>query len=374
MVYIYAFVGRLFLSPLLAYKAKSGCSPTILKLLRRLLLADFILSSLSLAIHRFIMHPVMSLIMDINLYIFFGLGYVGAFVIGLDVVRRALAWAGFSVKDKLGAQGMRRLSRVCTVIAILGFFGIIALGHYSGHHIHIVDYSEKQSPQKKVLARIALITDLHIGEGGGLEHVRRVVNKLNALKPDVILVGGDYIDHNPKYAYQPEIMNEMKRLKARDGIYFVVGNHEYRVDTTASFNWVKAVGGTLLLDSIAYPRDSAYSIIGRRDYVDSTRKTLNTLIKELKPRSYNILLEHTPEGLAEDLPNTPLDYALYGHTHGGQIWPYVYALKFKYDLPYGKERFGNTTAIVSSGVGAAGTLFRIGTQSEIILLNLYEKQ
>ena len=154
----------------------------------------------------------------------------------------------------------------------------------------------------------------------------------------------------------------------------MAGNHEYRVDTTASFNWVKAVGGTLLLDSIAYPRDGAYSIIGRRDYVDSTRKTLNTLIQELKPRSYNILLEHTPEGLAEDLPNTPLDYALYGHTHGGQIWPYGYALKFKYDLPSGKARFGNTTAIVSSGVGAAGTLFRIGTQSEIILLNLYEKQ
>lgn len=372
MVYIYAFLGRLLLYPYLALRAKYLLSPQYLGYFRRLLLIEFGLSTLSLLTHRFIMHPLMSMVMDANLYIFFSLGYVGAFIVALHILRRLLAYAGYSTRERFSPKTRQRIDRSVGLFSLLLFFGIMALGHHSGHTIKVVDYSAANPSHKPLLARVVLVTDLHIGEGGGIEHVKRVVAKVNSLKPDLILFGGDYIDHDPKYAYQADIMAEMRKLRARDGIFFTPGNHEYRVDTTASFKWVEEIGATLLLDSIVYPRDSAYSLIGRRDFVDEARKPLPTLLQNLKPKTYNLLLEHTPEDL-DLLETAPLDYALYGHTHAGQLWPYTYVLYLKYRLPYGTEQIGHTRAIVSSGVGAAGTLFRIGTQSEIVLLNLYQK-
>lgn len=222
------------------------------------------------------------------------------------------------------------------------------------------------------LARIVLITDLHIGEGVTLPHVKRVVDSTMALKPDLILFGGDYIDHDIKYAQNPDIVAQMRRLSAPDGVYFVLGNHEYRADSAANFAWAKDLGFTLLRDSIAYPRNGAYSILGRNDYIQKNRKSLEQLLSELKPKPYNILLEHTPEGL-DSLKGTNIDLALYGHTHAGQVFPYRYLLYLKYALPYGYTEYEQAKVIVSSGVGAAGALFRLGTTSEIVHITLYPK-
>lgn len=371
MVYIYAFLGRLLLYPYLSFRLARLLSSGWSKVCNILIGVEFAFSTLSLLVHRFIMCDVMSIIMDINLYIFFGLGYVTLFLMLLN----ALHWLlGRYVRPFSSLFSLRVRYGIDWFVACLSstlFVVLLYMGYQSGHHIRVVDYSPK-AEGREVLAKLALVTDLHIGEGVGDKHVRQVVDTLLSLQPDAILFGGDFIDHDAKYAYQEGIINEMRRLKARDGIYFVPGNHEYRLDSVANFTWVDKVGGTLLIDSIVYPRNGAYSIIGRDDYWhNDTRKPLGTLLDELQPKAYNILLEHTPEGL-DSLRGTPLDYALYGHTHGGQLFPYKYLLRLKYDLPYGTQQYGRTQAIVSSGVGAAGTLFRIGTTSEIVTITLYK--
>ncbi len=374
MVYLYAFLGRIFIYPYLAFKLSRFLPDGLCRVLNKLFILEFILSTLSLCVHRFVMHEVMSQVMSINLYIFFALGYTTAFIMGANV----LLWcverlSRRRLRDVLSLKRRQILDITTGLLALGVFVAVLVLGYQGGHNIVVHAYSlgdEREAP----LARIALITDLHIGEGVGLEHVRKVVQTALDQKPDVILFGGDYIDHDSKYARNPDIMREMKRLSAPDGVYFVLGNHEYRADTLDNMQWVRDLGFTLLVDSIVYPKGAEYSIIGRDDYVrEGERKSLGDMLRDLQPRTYNILLEHTPEDL-DSLSATPIDLALYGHTHAGQVWPYEYILRLKYDLPYGFAEFGSTRAIVSSGVGAAGTLFRVGTRSEIVLITLYPKE
>lgn len=312
----------------------------------------------------------MSLVMDINLYIFFGLGYVGAFVMSLNMIKIALERLfGVSLSKHFGVLARHRIDWLVASLSIVLLFSVWGIGYTSGRHTVVQTYGDLSLTQDEE-RRVVLVTDLHIGEGVGLEHVRRVVDIVMAQRPHLILFGGDYIDHDGKYAREQRIMNEMKRLQAPDGVYFVPGNHEYRADSTEKLQWVRDMGFTLLVDSIAYPESGWYSIIGRDDYVHrDTRRSLASLLKDLEPRPYNILLEHTPAEL-DSLVGTKIDYALYGHTHAGQLWPYKYLLYLKYDIPYGRGRYGDTEVIVSSGAGAAGTLFRTGTQSEVVLLKL----
>lgn len=374
MVYIYAFLGRLLLYPYLMFKLSRLLPDSLCRFIGRLFVLEFVLSTLTLCIHRFVMHDAMSMAMTINLYIFFALGYTTAFVMGLNV----LQWLGERLGGRrfsewLSLRQRQGLDIFVALLAIVVASSVLYYGQRNGRDTIVHAYSVGDEA-KPPLARIALVTDLHIGEGVGVEHVRQTVDLLMGLQPNAILFGGDYIDHDSKYARDPRVMQEMRRLSAPDGVYFVLGNHEYRADTLDNMQWVWDLGFTLLRDSIVYPEGAAYSIIGRDDYErNGTRASLPELIAQLKPRNYNILLEHTPEGL-DSLANTPIDVALYGHTHAGQLWPYEHILKLKYDVPYGYAKRGDCSVIVSSGVGAAGTLFRIGTRSEIVLLTLYPKE
>lgn len=369
MVYIYAFVGRLVVYPYLMYRSSRLMPPRMSRGVYWVLLIELALSLVALALHSWVMHPLMSLVMTINLFVFFSLGYGTAFLMALNLLK----WL---VRRTTGA-----LSRVPLGLqwgVVVATLGIVIGTMYCGYRNVAVPHVERRQlslpvadGQQADTLRLALITDLHIGEGITRGYVQRAVELTMRERPDVILVGGDYIDHYSKYAFDPEVMQMMRRLTAPDGVYYVAGNHEYRADSVAKLDWVSQVGGTLLLDSIAYPRGAGgYAIIGRDDYVhQATRLGLGTLVQRLEPRGLNILLEHTPEGL-DSLQGSPIHLALYGHTHGGQLFPNQLGVWFKYGIVHGSRRIGDTEVYVSSGIGSAGAPYRIGTRSELVVYDI----
>lgn len=369
MVYIYAFVGRLVVYPYLMYRSSRLMPPRMSRGVYWVLLIELALSLVALALHSWVMHPLMSLVMTINLFVFFSLGYGTAFLMALNLlkwlVRRT---TGALWRVPLGVQWG-------VAVAMLG---IVVGTMYCGYRNVAVPHVERRQlslpvadGQQADTLRLALITDLHIGEGITRGYIQRAVELTMREHPDVILVGGDYIDHYSKYAFDPEVMQMMRRLTAPDGVYYVAGNHEYRADSVAKLDWVSQVGGTLLLDSIAYPRGArGYAIIGRDDYVhQATRLGLGALVQRLEPRGLNILLEHTPEGL-DSLQGSPIHLALYGHTHGGQLFPNQLGVWLKYGIVHGSRRIGGTEAYVSSGIGSAGAPYRIGTRSELVVYDI----
>ncbi|MDO4707628.1 MAG: metallophosphoesterase [Porphyromonadaceae bacterium] len=375
MVYIYSILYRLVLYPLLIFSGTKVLGPKTVRLIRSILFIEFGLALLGVLLHRHIQHPLMSLYMSAGLFIFFSLGYASAFALGMNGLRlldnRHLGWY-----SSLGARG-KRIGQGAT-LALSAIIFVLCL--YSGYHnvrypevVHERLFIERLTPQGVAAEhrlRLALLTDLHIGEGITPDYVERAVELILAEQPDLILVGGDYIDHDIIYAREDRIQSAMRRLTAPHGTYYVLGNHEYRSDTLANMSWVAEVGGTLLIDSVAYPADSLIALVGRDDYVNLSRRALHELTAELDQARPIILLEHTPQGI-DSLQNNPIDLALYGHTHGGQLWPMHALIWLKYGIIEGRKEQGQTTIHVSSGIGAAGAPYRIGTRSQIVIYDLY---
>lgn len=372
MVYIYAFIGRLLIYPYLMYRTRGLMPDRWVRFFYGVLLGEFALSTVALLLHSYVMHPLMSLMMSLDLFIFFSAGYATAMLIVLNIIKRI--WRLCGGRSGVGDSLRLRIERGIALVALGVFVSSMVLGYNNVRNLHVERRNsvgrQTQAMPKRHL-RLVLITDLHIGEGITLGHISRVVEHALSERPDVVLIGGDYIDHHSKYAYQPEIMEVMRQLATvPEGAYYVTGNHEYRADSTAKLEWVAQVGGVLLRDSVVYPRGVGdYALIGRDDYVQKGRKPLNELIGATSDSPLTILLEHTPEELSQ-LEGTPIDLALYGHTHGGQLFPNHLSVWLKYGIVSGGRRIGDTEVYVSSGAGSAGAPYRIGTRSEIVVYDL----
>lgn len=376
MVYIYSIIYRLVLYPYLLWRGRKALSHTWYRRLRMTLLVEFLLALLGVLIHRYIEHSLMSFYMSMGLFIFFSLGYASVFALLINGLRlldeRYLGWyARLDSRIKLWAE------RLVWLLSGVIFLGTMYSGYLNvadpatRYHRLVIDRLANPSIPAEHRLRLALLTDLHIGEGITPGYVEQAVDRTLAEKPDLVLIGGDYIDHDHKYAYTERVMQAMRRLnQAPHGVYYVLGNHEYRVDTLANMRWVEQVGGTLLVDSVAQPAGGLINLIGRDDYVNRSRAMLEQLTQGLDTSRPTILLEHTPEGL-DSLKGESIDLALYGHTHGGQLWPMPLLIWLKYGIVSGTERIGQTEVCVTSGIGAAGAPYRIGTRSELVIYDLY---
>jgi hypothetical protein len=113
-------------------------------------------------------------------------------------------------------------------------------------------------------------------------------------------------------------------------------------------------------------------IVGRDDKTNSKRATLREILKDIDREKPIILMDHQPFNL-EQAQNEEVDLQLSGHTHNGQFWPGSLIVKWMYELSYGYKSKGDTHYYVSSGIGLWGPKFRIGTKSEIVVIDLKSK-
>ena len=198
---------------------------------------------------------------------------------------------------------------------------------------------------------------------------KRIVKMSNAQPPDLVVIAGDIIDYESRFAENAHIEDDLRQLKAPLGVYGIYGNHEYRANRFAKFRWFAKTGITFLVDSVVSP-DSTFTLIGRDDFVNhANRMTLHSLMKAVDNSKPTIVLEHQPWSF-DELAMNHVDLGLYGHTHNGQLWPYPLLLKFIYECPYGYYKKGTTQFYVSSGIGIAGAPYRVGTISELVVLHI----
>ncbi|MCC8133167.1 MAG: metallophosphoesterase [Tannerellaceae bacterium] len=262
-------------------------------------------------------------------------------------------------------------------IKLLLFFGIIAgITLLMIHAYHMVAYPTvkhvyitlpKGNSERDSLT-ISMMSDLHIGEVVGKKWVKRYVALSNAQHPDLVVMVGDIIDYESRYAEKAHIEEDLQQLQAPLGTYIVNGNHEYRANRYAKFRWFQKTGAILLVDSVVMP-DSTFYLIGRDDLVNKKRKSLQTLMQSVHEDKPVIVLDHQPWSFAEMVMNK-VDLGLHGHTHNGQLWPYPLLMKFIYECPYGYYQKGPTQFYVSSGIGVAGPPYQVGTSSELVVLHI----
>jgi predicted MPP superfamily phosphohydrolase len=215
---------------------------------------------------------------------------------------------------------------------------------------------------------VVLMSDLHIGEIIGKDLVRHYVSLSNAQQPDIVLIAGDWLDYESRFAEKDHIEDELQQLIAPLGVYGINGNHEYRANRHAKKKWIQKTGASLLVDSTILINNSFY-LVGRDDFINKSRRPMHALLEGIDRKKPIIVLEHQPWTFAE-LAMNGVDLVLSGHTHNGQLWPYPLLMKFIYECPYGYYRKGNTQFYVSSGIGIAGAPYRVGTVSELVVLHI----
>ena len=376
MVYLYSVLCCLFLFPYLGWRAGQVLGPRLRRVFWGLLVLIFVLFSIALLIHRRFEADWMSAMMNGSVYIFFSTMYATAVVVGVNILRyidartlKLYASARLAVK-----QGVKVVAFIATLAV---FFTTMVIGHRNVRYPRVMyqKYTVKRlvpegaQPEKRM--RLVFFSDLHIGEAMTPDYIARAVKLIQDQQPDLILCGGDFIDHRAVYAYDPRVMASLRSLHAPLGVYYVLGNHEYRDDLEANIRWVSEVGGTLLRDSIAFPGNGPLTLIGRDDWVNGNRKPFEVIANEADPlRGPVVLIEHTPASI-DSIGDSPVDLILCGHTHGGQIWPGQLMVWWRYGMVSGTRPVGEREVCISSGIGSAGATYRVGTRSEIRVYDLY---
>ena len=376
MVYLYSVLCCLFLFPYLGWRAGQVLGPRLRRIFWGLLVLIFVLFSIALLIHRRFEADWMSAVMNGSVYIFFSTMYATAVVVGVNVLRYIDAR---TLKLYASARpAVKQGAKVVAFIATLAvFFTTMVIGHRNVRYPRVMyqKYTVKRlvpegaQPEKRM--RLVFFSDLHIGEAMTPDYIARAVKLIQDQQPDLILCGGDFIDHRAVYAYDPRVMASLRSLHAPLGVYYVLGNHEYRDDLEANIRWVSEVGGTLLRDSIAFPGNGPLTLIGRDDHVNGNRKPFEVIANEADPlRGPVVLMEHTPASI-DSIGDSPVDLILCGHTHGGQIWPGQLMVWWRYGMVSGTRPVGEREVCISSGIGSAGATYRVGTRSEIRVYDLY---
>ena len=156
----------------------------------------------------------------------------------------------------------------------------------------------------------------------------------------------------------------LRQLQAKDGIVFILGNHEY---LSGAASWVQEVSSfgwhVLRNDRLVLPR---LEIIGLDE---SSPVNIVSASASGKPR---VLVAHEPLGFKEAC-RAHVDLALAGHTHGGQVFPFGLVDWLQHGYLAGPYRCGSTHLYVSSGSGFWGPPMRLGTHSEITVIEFVEE-
>ena len=376
MVYLYSVLCCLFLFPYLGWRGGQVLPARLRRLFWAILLLIFVLFSIALLVHRHIEADWMSALMNGSVYIFFSTLYVTAFVVGVNVLRH-IDERTLSLYASARPAFKQRVKVLSFVGALAVFVGTMIIGHRNVRYPRVIYRSlvvhrltpEGKKPEKRL--RLVFFSDLHIGEAMTPDYIARAVKLIQDQHPDLILCGGDFIDHRAVYAYDPSVLASLRSLRAPMGVYFVLGNHEYRDDLEANIRFVSEVGATLLRDSLAYPGDSLLTLIGRDDFVNGDRKPFDVIANEADPkRAPVVMMEHTPASI-DSIGDSPVDLILCGHTHGGQIWPGQLMVWWRYGMVSGTHPVGSREICISSGIGSAGATYRIGTHSELCVYDLY---
>jgi predicted MPP superfamily phosphohydrolase len=171
--------------------------------------------------------------------------------------------------------------------------------------------------------RLVQITDIHAGPLISFETIAEVVSRANALKPDLILLTGDYVNHNPAYIHGClELLDE---LTAPAGVFGVYGNHDYYTGIDAMRESFSKTHISMLSDGrlAAEGLGGLLNIIGVDDPVagwatDAQFRNLEKISELVVPDQFNLLLSHRP-GIFRVCDDLNVQLTLAGHTHGGQI-------------------------------------------------------
>jgi predicted MPP superfamily phosphohydrolase len=241
--------------------------------------------------------------------------------------------------------------------------------------IRKVEVKLSRLPPKLDGTTLVQLTDMHVGPTIGRAFVEDVVRRTNALSPDIVAITGDLVDGSVEDLR--EAVAPLADLRARHGVYFVTGNHEYFSGAREWIAELERLGLRVLRNqrvSVGEGPDS-FDLAGVNDRTaarypnDGEGENLAQALAGRDPARELVLLAHQPRTIRE-AERLGVGLQISGHTHGGQIWPFTYLVRLQQPFVAGLHRQGQTQIYVSCGTGYWGPPMRLGVPAEIAQLVL----
>jgi predicted MPP superfamily phosphohydrolase len=223
--------------------------------------------------------------------------------------------------------------------------------------------------------RIVTFSDGHLSATYGGRRFERVVETVNAQRPDVVAIVGDLVDGEVDELREDAA--PLADLVSSQGVFFVTGNHEYFVDTAAWLRHLPTLGIDVLRNERVPIRrgGASFDLAGIDDRtaaasgVPGHGADLDAALDGRDDAGPVVLLAHQPVQVAQARA-AGVDLQLSGHTHGGQLWPFDYAVRLDQPVVEGWSQQGPTQLYVTSGAGYWGPPMRVGARPEVTVIEL----
>lgn len=294
-----------------------------------------------------------------------------------------LAWIGFPWAGilfmaaclSLAGEPVRLLASVMdlgwapgiSLFSGLGLLGMIGAGYWSARNpkLQRVEVRLADWPEHLQKFSIVQLSDVHVGHTIDQKFLEGLVARVNAEQPDLVVITGDLVDgtvEELRTAVAP-----LAQLRAREGVYFVTGNHEY---FSGGPEWVAEIErlGIKVLRNERVRVAGAFDLVGVDDIFGNMAPGHGMdLDRALEGRDLAVpavLLAHQPV-VATRAHDRGIALQLSGHTHGGQLYPFHHLVKLIQPWLAGLQQVGTMQLYVHRGTGYWGPPFRLGAPGEI---------
>jgi predicted MPP superfamily phosphohydrolase len=258
---------------------------------------------------------------------------------------------------------------VTLLSAIIGGFQAVR-----GPKLYKVEVPIRDLPSAFAGYRIVQISDLHVGPTIGKRYAQRIVRMVNALQPDLVALTGDFVDGSVQ-----QLQNGLlpfREISAKDGMYFITGNHEYYWGVQQWMDHFEKLGATVLINDHRTIRRNGGQIViagvpdhSGRSIFPSHVADCQKSIEGAPENAVKILLAHQPSAYLE-AARAGFQLQLSGHTHGGQFFPWSIFVRLAHRYAKDLHQYNGMWIYVNRGAGYWGPPLRFGVPSEITLLTL----
>lgn len=263
------------------------------------------------------------------------------------------------------------LKKLILILIILGIF----CGAYAFIEPYLIETKEitiesNQIPQEFDGKKIVFLTDIHYGPFFDMDRVNSLVNQTNALDPDMILLGGDYVTDDSSNV--GTVFSALSKLKAPLGVYGVLGNND---PNNVSIAAMENAGITYIGNGGVWIGTNSSRIrVGGVADMDTDVPNQLPILNGVTTNDFVVLVTHKPDYFPK-VSKSKVDLVLAGHTHGGQVTLFgLYApfVSSSYGQEYisGEKKLGNDTMIISNGIGMVWAPVRFFARPQIVVITL----
>ncbi len=306
-------------------------------------------------------------------YVWLGFAlYLFLLTLTMDVGRAVAAVTGALPKDPERRLALARVlaGSVASLAALVGIGGVANVAR--GFEVRRVRIPLARLPRSASGYRIVQLTDVHVGPTIGRDFVERVVREANALAADMVVITGDLVDGTVDQL--AALVEPLRDLRARDGVYFVTGNHEYYSGADAWIAHLTTLGIRVLRNERIAIRDGAFDLAGVDDASSGRMlphhgQDVAGALAGRDPARAVVLLAHQPKALKHSVA-ADVDLQISGHVHGGQMVPFNWLARLDQPFIQGLHRVERTWLYVSTGTGYWGPPMRVGPGAEVTHIEL----